>query len=260
MPLHVSAGGGDLIAVGTFDRFPKTRAQLPREYAAIYQTQYKENRGGKTPAYGAAQRKESWLHRKVAADVARDRSPRTTLEIGAGTLNQLPYEPSVGPYDIVEPFTTLFDGSAMLPRIRHVYRDTKEIPASPRYDRITSVAVFEHICNLPEVVARAGLLLNDGGTLRVSIPSEGTWLWTLGWKLTTGLEFRLRYGLDYAVLMKHEHVNTAAEIEDVLRHFFRELSCDVFGLSRGMSFYRFYQCSNPDRARCESYLKELKAD
>jgi hypothetical protein len=147
----------------------------------------------------------------------------------------------------------------MLPRIRHIYRDTGQIPTRRQYDRITSVAVFEHVCNLPEVVARTGLLLNDGGALRVSIPSEGTWLWTLGWKLTTGLEFRLRYGLDYGVLMRHEHVNTAAEIEDVLRHFFRNLSCDVFGLSRGISLYRFYACSNPDRARCEAYLKELNA-
>ena len=128
-----------------------------------------------------------------------------------------------------------------------------------RYDRITSVAVFEHICNLPEVVARAGLLLNTGGTLRVSIPSEGTWLWTLGWRMTTGLEFRLRYGLDYGVLMKHEHVNTAAEIEEVLRHFFSNLRVEVFGLSRGVSFYRFYECAGPDRQRCERYLKEISA-
>ena len=246
--------------MGTFDRFPKTRARLPREFAAIYETQYKENRGGNTPAYGAAQKMESWLHRKVAEDVRRDRSPRATLELGAGTLNQLPYEPTVGPYDIVEPFTGLFEGSPMLARVRHVYSDTRQVPARPQYDRITSVAVFEHICNLPEVVARAGLLLNAGGTLRVSIPSEGTWLWTLGWKLTTGLEFRLRYGLDYGVLMKHEHVNTAAEIEDVLRHFFNDLKTAVFGLSRSISFYRFYECANPDRTRCESYLKELKAD
>ena len=241
-------------------RFPKTRPPLPDEFAAIYDTQYKENRGGKTPAYGAAQKMESWLHRKVAEDVRRDRSPRATLEIGAGTLNQLPYEPTVGPYDIVEPFAGLFEGSPMLARVRHIYSDTRQVPAHPQYDRITSVAVFEHICNLPEVVARAGLLLNAGGTLRVSIPSEGTWLWTLGWKLTTGLEFRLRYGLDYGVLMQHEHVNTAAEIEDVLRHFFDALTTAVFGLSRGISFYRFYECANPDRARCVSYLKELKAD
>lgn len=240
-----------------FSSFPKTRSVLPDEFAAIYETQYKDNRGGKTPAYGAAQRMESWLHRKVAEDVRRDRSPRATLEIGAGTLNQLPYEPVVGPYDIVEPFAGLFEGSPLLSRVRHVYSDTSQIPTRPEYDRITSVAVFEHVCNLPAVVARAGLLLKTGGTLRASIPSEGTWLWTLGWRMTTGLEFRFRYGLDYGVLMKHEHVNTADEIEGVLRHFFNELKVNVFGLSRGISFYRFYECRNPDRGLCESYLKEI---
>jgi len=242
-----------------FNSFPKVRPPLPDAFAEIYETQYRENRGGKTPAYSAAAKMESWLHRKVAEDVRRDRSPRTTLEIGAGTLNQLPYEPPVGPYDIVEPFTGLFEGSPMRPRIRHIYADTTEVPPRQRYDRITSVAVFEHICNLPEVVARTGLLLHEAGTLRVSIPSEGTWLWTLGWKMTTGLEFRWRYGLDYGVLMAYEHVNTAAEIEEVLGYFYDDVRVEVFGLSRGISFYRFYECAKPDRSRCDTYLREINA-
>ena len=242
-----------------FNSFPKVRPPLPDAFAGIYETQYRENRGGKTPAYSAAAKMESWLHRKVAEDVRRDRSPRTTLEIGAGTLNQLPYEPPVGPYDIVEPFTGLFEGSPVRPRIRHIYADTTEVPPRQRYDRITSVAVFEHICNLPEVVARTGLLLHEAGTLRVSIPSEGTWLWTLGWKMTTGLEFRWRYGLDYGVLMAYEHVNTAAEIEEVLRYFYDDVRVEVFGLSRGISFYRFYECAKPGRSRCDTYLREISA-
>ena len=246
-----------LSSVGnTIDSFPKVRPTLPDDYAAIYTAHYKENRGGKTPASSLSQKLEQWLHRQVAADVMADQSPRTTLEIGAGTLNHLAHEPDTGPYDIVEPFMDLYTDSPSLPRIRNVYADVREIPLSERYDRITSIATFEHVCNLPDVVATAGLLLQPNGTLRVSIPSEGTFLWKLGWALTTGLEFRIRYGLDYGVLMRHEHVNTATEIEGVLSFFFREISTNILGISKQVSLYRYYQCSSPRREECAQYLRK----
>src|SRR5436309_612461 len=189
-----------------FDQFPKQRPPLPKEIAEIYATHYKSNREGGTPASSLAQKAEAWMHRRVAGDVAPSTPPRTTLEVGAGTLNQLAYEPESGPYDVVEPFKELYANSPRLKRVRNIFSDISQVPAGARYDRITSVATFEHICNLPQVIARCGLLLDGGGTVRAAIPSEGTPLWTLGWKLTTGLEFRLKHGLDYGLLMRHEHV------------------------------------------------------
>ncbi len=233
-----------------FEQFPKVRPPLPQAIADIYATHYKQNREGGTAAASLAQRLESWLHRQVASDVQNGDAVRSTLEIGAGTLNQLAYEPVRGSYDIVEPFRSLFEGSPLLARIRHSYADLAEVPGDHRFDRITSIAAFEHILDLPRTVARAGLLLAEGGSLRVAIPSEGTLLWTLGWKLTTGLEFRLKHGLDYGDLMRHEHVNTAAEIEEVLRHFFGRVVRRVFGVSRALSLYQFYECREPDVARC----------
>jgi hypothetical protein len=237
-----------------FEQFPKTRPPLPREIAVIYAIQYKSNREGKTAASSLSQKVESWMHKQVAKDVAHSSAPKTTLEIGAGTLNQLAHEPELGPYDIIEPFKELFANSALLKRVRNVYSDVSEIPLTARYDRITSVATFEHICNLPEVVARAGLLLAPEGNLRAAIPSEGTPLWTLGWKITTGLEFRLKHGLNYGLLMKHEHVNKANEIEAVIRYFFKQVECRVFGVSKYLSLYQFYACKVPDLAKCKQFL------
>lgn len=234
-----------------FKNFPKSRPPLPKKVQDIYTAQYRSNREGQTAASSLAQKMESWLHRQVARDVnSLTASAKVTLEIGAGTLNQLRYEPAVRWYDIVEPFTGLYKNSHLLGRIRRVYSDIIEIPDNSRYDRITSVATLEHICNLPEVIARSGLLLKENGVLRSSIPSEGTWLWKLGWKLTTGLEFRLRHGLDYGLLMKHEHVNTVNEIEEILEYFFKEVSCSLFGLSKSASFYRYYECRIPRIDRC----------
>lgn len=232
-------------------RFPKQRPPLPAAVAAVYVRQYKENRAGSTPAAAAAQWMEAWLHRCVAEDVASGKSMEArTLELGAGNLNQLPYEKCVQPYDIVEPFEALYRESPYLARVRTKYTDIRDVPTSLRYDRITSVAALEHLCDLPVVVARAGQLLAEGGSFRASIPNEGSWLWTLGWYLTTGLEFRLRHGLDYGDIMRHEHVNTADEIEVVLRYFFSEVHGRSFGPTPRLSLYRFFECRRPVLARC----------
>ena len=243
-----------------FDQFPKTRPPLPKAIEAIYLTHYKSNREGQTIASSFAQRMESWLHKQVAKDVADTQHLRKiTLELGAGTLNQLKYEPALHPYDIVEPFTDLYKNSPLLDRVRNAYSEVSGVPSSSRYDRITSVATLEHICNLPEVISRCGLLLAENGVFRASIPSEGTLLWTLGWKMTTGLEFKLKHGLDYGLLMKHEHVNTAREIEEVLEYFFEKVRCKVFGLAKSVSLYRYYECRNPIAARCAEFSNKQKA-
>jgi hypothetical protein len=239
-----------------FEDFPKKRTELPEEFRKIYASHYKKNRGGKTLATSLSQKMESWLHKKVAGD-CRDGKQRSTLEIGAGTLNQLQYENNA-PYDIIEPFRTLFENSSELKKVRHVYNDIDDVEAGNRYDRITSIATFEHIEDLPKVVAKSCLLLNEGGTLRVSIPNEGTFLWTLSWKLTTGLEYRIKYGLDYGILMKYEHVNTADQIEEVLSYFYSKVKCSVFGISKGFAFYRFYECSAPKTDVAKRYLDTLK--
>jgi hypothetical protein len=238
-----------------FNDFPKRRPPLPAEFETIYLSHYQNSREGKTKTLGLVKSLESWMHRKVAQDASLGKQ-RSILEIGAGTLNHVPYERTSECYDIVEPFHELYESSPHLKYVRSVYSDVSEIPAGARYDRIISVATFEHICNLPEVVARIGLILSREGQLRVAIPSEGTILWRLGWTFVTGVAFRFRYGLDYGVLMRHEHVNTALEIERIFRHFFYEVGAAVFGLSKSLSCYQFYECKKPDLLKCREYLAQ----
>ena len=225
-------------------RFPKTRPPLPPEIAQAYIQIYRRNRSGATLATSAASRLESWMHDEVAADVLAA-SEGATLEIGAGTLNQLPFEPHTRPYDVVEPFKDLYADSPHRARVRRIYADIGEIPAGPAYARITSVAALEHIIDLPFVLARAARLLVEGGSLRVAIPSEGGLMWRLGWSLTTGLEFRLRHGLDYGAFMRHEHINTAREIEGLIEALFDQVEIKSFGLGRQFSLYRFIVAKGP---------------
>lgn len=236
-----------------FEKFPKQRIQLPPAYISIYNSHIKSNRDGTTAATSISMKMERWLHKKVAADL-NNLNNISTLEIGAGTLNQFNFE-NTTPYDIVEPMSELYAKSLYLNKVRKIYNDIEEIPDNNIYERITSVATFEHITNLPDVVAKTCLLLKEGGSLRVAIPNEGTILWTLGTTLFTGIEFRIKHKLDYRLMMKYEHVNTAKEIEEVLNYFYKTVKCSVFGINKALAFYRFYECKYPQIDIARSYRK-----
>ena len=238
-----------------FENFPKQRKELPTAYKLIYNDYYQQNREGETAVTSVSNKIEAWLHKKVAADVKSD-FYKKTLEIGAGTLNQLQYEKTEN-YEIIEPFTKLFADSKYINRVDNFFSDIDEIEINRKYDRITSIATFEHILDLPKVVAKTCLLLNNNGTLRTSIPNQGSFLWKLGYSLTTGIEFRLKYGLNYSTLMNYEHVNTANEIEEVLKYFYEQNNASYFGIGKHISLYRFYESSKPRIDLAKEYLDSL---
>lgn len=224
-------------------RYPKVPKELPKEYKKIWDEHYLDSRNGRTVATKAAHGMETWLHKKVAKTA---RQYGTVLEIGAGTLNQLNYEKVPGGgYDIIEPFKLLYENSEKILQIRNVFSDMEDVPLTNRYDRITSVACFEHICNLPEVIRKCVDLLKPDGVLSIAIPNEGRFLWHFAYTMTTGREFRRKYGLDYEVWMHYEHVNTADEIDIILRHYFIDVKMSLFGISKDLSFYRYYECRGP---------------
>jgi len=237
--------------------FPKVRPELPEAYRGIYAEHYRTNREGLSPASSLSQKMEAWMHRRIASDAGTRNVPSRTLEIGAGNLNHVQYEPVSEIYDVVEELVELPEKSPRKHRIRHAYRTVDDIH-NEKYNRIVSIAVFEHFCDLPSTVARCGLLLDTGGQLRIGIPSEGTILWRIGWGLTTGMEFRARHGLNYGVLMRHEHVNTAKEVESVLRFFFKKVRRAVLGLMPAFSFYQYFECSEPDISRCQGVFERTR--
>lgn len=246
---------GDTDPARVLKHYPKVRTPLPLSFQELYATHYKSNRDGASPASGLAQKMEAWMHVQVAKDLPQLANPPRTLEIGAGTLNHLPYE-TFAQYDIVEPFTELYAHSPFLPKITNNFTSIYDISSTEKYDRIISIATFEHVLDLPQLTAKAANLLTEKGTLRIAIPAEGSWLWKLGWKLTTGLEFKIKHNLDYAILMKHEHVNTYEEISTILLYLFETVQPKYFGLGRTSSFYHFYECTQPRTERVNEILSE----
>ncbi len=169
------------------------------------------------------------------------------LELGAGTLNHIPHEsPFVKDwgYDIVEPQKDLFADSEYRGVVRDVYADIAEVPNDRRYARIISVAVLEHIADLPMVLERCRHLLAPGGVMQHGIPSEGGFLWGAGWRLTTGLSYRLRTGCSYKTLMRHEHLSNSEEIIAITRQLFPALRVERFPMAlRHGSLYCYLEAT-----------------
>ena len=226
--------------------YPRKRKELPEEYKKIYVQHYEENRKGKTKVSYLSGKMERWLHKKVAKSSGKNKK---TLEIGAGTLNQLDFE-RTKVCDVIEPFHKLFEHSPNLKYVRNVYNDIAEVKHET-YDRITSVACFEHIENLPQVVQMTTKLLKPDGKLCISIPNEGRFLWKFSYTMTTGREFKKRFHLDYETLMRYEHINTADEIGQILKYYFKDVKMSLCGISKTFSFYRYYECSKAKKSGSE---------
>lgn len=236
----------------TLSKFPKRRSLLPADYQKIHHDAYTSNRNGETLFTKVALWLEKWMHKKVSADPRSD----PLLEIGAGTLNHVNHESDVDIYDIVEPFSDLYKDSENLYRIRDIYETTDKILLIDYYKRIVSIAAFEHIENLPDVVASTALLLSEDGELRVGIPTEGGILWYLAWRLGTGFGFWLKYKLSYKVLMKHEHINNEQEIIDIISLFYDRIEVQRFPFAcKHLSFYTYILAREPKKMIAKAHLK-----
>ena len=231
--------------------YPRVRPPLTDEHRHIYEDEYLRNREGVRVAEGLAKRMEQWMHRKVLGPAGD-----TLLELGAGTLNHVRFETGTRSYDIVEPFTVLYQNSSFLGQVDDVFASQEEIPTDRRYSRIISVAVLEHMTDLPLELALSALHLREGGVFKAGIPSEGGFLWWLGWRATTGAAYYLRHRIDYGVLMRHEHVNTAPEIIALLNYFFAEVTVQRFPLpGHHLSLYAGIEAKTPYLGRARQMLE-----
>ncbi len=225
--------------------YPRVRPALTPEHTAIFEKEYKLNREGERVVEGMAKKLEGWMHHHIAAHSS------STLELGAGTLNHLKFEEKIAGYDIVEPFTELYQGSNRLKQVEAVYDNLSDVPMDKKYSRIISIAVLEHMTNLPYELALSCQHLKEGGVFQAGIPSEGGLMWWLGWRCTTGISFWLRNRLDYGVLMRHEHVNTAPEIIKLVKYFFADVKVRRFPTPlHSMSLYAYIEARNPIYERC----------
>lgn len=236
-------------------KYPKIRCPLSVKQQEIYETEYLLNREGRSFMSYLSQKLESWMHVMVVKHIEGSR----LLEVGAGTLNHLQYInlKNIDFYDVVEPADFLYDNSVFKKRINSFFSDINE--CYDKYDSIFSIAVLEHVTNLPEVIAKSGLLLKDKGVMVSAIPCEGGLLWGVAWRISTGLAYKIRTGLSYKDIMRYEHVNNYSEIIEIVKYFFRDVTIKFFPVfGKHLSLYACVISRNPNIQRCKSFASSQK--
>ena len=219
-------------------RYPKKRIHLNKNYMDIYNQHYLNNRSGSGLSNYLSKIMESWMHKKVSSIKGKN-----ILELGAGNLNHIKYERDFHIYDIVEPFRELYKDSPELNKIRYKYKSLDEV--KNKFDKIISIATLEHLEDLPKEINNCKKLLEKNGVFQVAVPCEGELAFKLGWKLTTGISFKLNYNLDYSKLIQYEHLNTLNEIKIILQNNFEILKFErsPFILPfKNLSFYAYFEC------------------
>ena len=228
--------------------YPRRRPPLTPAHERVFAEQYRLARDGAAPIERLAQYVESWMHHRIAS-----RREGPILELGAGTLNHRRYEAPDVEYDAVEPAQDMFKvkDRPEAQQVRDFFDDLASVPVDRRYRRIISIAVLEHMTNLPGELALAALRLAPGAMFQAGIPSEGGALWWMSWRLTTGISYYIRTGLDYGVAMRHEHVNTAPEILAIIRYVFDDVRLKRFPLpSHHLSLFTYIEAKRPHYDRC----------
>jgi len=128
--------------INLINKYPKKRPPLNKKLKKIFNFEYKKNRTNLL-----SQLSESWLHFSIKG---RKVDFNKSLEIGAGTLNHLPYEKiKKKKYDVIEPKKFLYKKNKNKILINKFYKNLNVVPNN-NYDRIISCAVLEHLEDLPK--------------------------------------------------------------------------------------------------------------
>ena len=230
-------------------KYPKKRVDLPIPLKKIFNKYYLNNRKNYL-----SQLIEKWLHLSI-----NDRwTKKNTLEIGAGTLNHLPYE-SKKNYDIIEPKKFLYKNSKYKKLINKIFKNIKNCKNN-YYDRIISCAVLEHMTNLPEYLCISSLKMKDTGYQQHSIPCEGYPVWNITWFLFSGVLFKIKYGYSFKHIMNHEHLNNLDEVISLVSFFYSKVKIKYSYpfFNKYLSFYANIKFSNPKKNNIKRYLDIIK--
>jgi SAM-dependent methyltransferase len=158
-----------------------------------------------------------------------------TLELGAGVGGHIEFEPlDRQEYHCIELRESMAEEiRSRFPSVTVVTGDCQvRIPYADKYfDRILAIHVLEHLADLPGAVAEAHRVLKPGGAFCVVLPCDPGIAYELARKISAERIWKARYkGLPYRWFIRREHINSPAEIMDVIGKRFDILDKVLFPL------------------------------
>jgi len=237
-------------AVKLLKQYPKKRPPLNKKLKKIFDFEYKKNRTN-----FLSQLSESWLHFSIRG---RKKFFNKSLEIGAGTLNHVPYEEMKNnKYDVIEPKKFLYKNNSNKTLINKFYDNLNIVPNN-KYDRIISCAVLEHLEDLPKYLYLSSKRLKKNGYQSHSIPCEGYPVWDIVWYLASGISFKIRTGQNFREVQTHEHINSYDEILFLINFFYKKVKI-IFSypgfFTPYLSLYANITFSAPNKKNIAIYKK-----
>ena len=98
------------------------------------------------------------------------------------------------------------------------------------FDKVITIHVLEHLPNLPAALKGIHRVLKADGEFCVVIPCEGGLAHRTARNISVKPIFQRRYGISHELYTKCEHVNTAKEVIEELKPYFKISKSSFFPL------------------------------
>jgi hypothetical protein len=234
------------------ETYPRKRKKLESDYNKIYKKFYYDNLNKKNFVSSLIKKMETKLfHKPISLHKGKK-----ILELGAGNLDHIQFE-NFNSYDAVEPEKKYYkDNKVALKKINKIYDSIFQIPNHKKYDKILALFTLDVIDDLPKFLAKIGKLMTKNSIFYVGNSTIGSLSFSLSWRLTSGLNFFLKYGKNLGVLKEHESVNKYDEIIELLKYFFEEIEIEMkpnfFFI---FNTYCYIKLKKPILKRCNKFMK-----
>jgi SAM-dependent methyltransferase len=157
-----------------------------------------------------------------------------TLELGAGIGGHLAFEPlQRQEYHCIELRESMAEEiRRKYPQVVTVTGDCqRRIPYDDAYfDRVVVIHVLEHLPDLPAAMEEVARVLKPTGVLAVVLPCDPGLAYEISRKISAERLFKAKYRLPYGWLIRREHINSPAEILQVIRANFEVFDTAYFPL------------------------------
>lgn len=145
----------------------------------------------------------------------------TVLDVGSGVGYHLKFENLKS-----RKYICLDSNSSMLARIKNnkvkkINASCDKIPLKNKsINLIIASHILEHLSNLAKCLGEIERVLKDNGTLLVVLPCDPGYFWRFLTYFSPSRKRLKKSGLDYKIVMKHEHVNSFKQCVDKLKDHF----------------------------------------
>lgn len=171
-------------------------------------------------------------HRLVEKDFDSSCHFDRVIEVGSGTGKHVSYvKHNFNEYimtDISQKYLNMSKELNKNEKFKFEIADATNLQyADSSFDRLISIYNLEHLPNPHDVLKEWRRVIKPGGTISISIPTEGGLAWNTGRFLTTRRYFA-KEGLNLDYIISREHINTCYRLVNLIHYYFPKIKEKYF--------------------------------